>query len=106
MPVGMLKEIEEHAVRTDRSQSYLMQAAWNAARDLLSSMKVDELKKKLEAEGFGSQEQKNQSLNFTKDVLAEMEDFGERLECSQDLLLQAAWVLGRSAIEGLVSSDP
>ena len=105
-PNPMLSEMQNEAVRQDRSLSWIAQTAWVNARLLILSFgSADEMEKATAEPAYAGAEAGNQSLFYSKPMIEEISTEAERLGASKDRLMQAAWVLARSEIAALPSAD-
>jgi len=102
-PESMIQEIQQHAYRTDRSLSYIVQLAWKTAGAAIGGSEYGRVKGLLSA--YEGSDTRKQTLYFTGAMLAEMERESLRLDSSLSLVVQAAFVLAKPTIEGLPDND-
>jgi len=92
-PESMLQEIQQQAVRLDRSLSWCAQYAWTRQRARFADKPTGEI----DQHAFGGEKRK-QTLFFPSDMLAEIQDAAVRLDCSLSWLIQRAWHLTRAEV--------
>jgi uncharacterized small protein (TIGR04563 family) len=105
-PKPMLSEMQDEAVRQDRSLSWIARTAWVSARMLILSFgSADEMEKATAEPAYQGIEAENQSLFYPDPMIEEISTEAERLGASKERIMQAAWVLARSEIAALPSAD-
>lgn len=97
-PQSMLELIEEHAMRTDRSLSNLVQLAFKTTRDQIAAKDRGQLEAAIRR--FDGDSRK-QTLYFPGDLLDAMEAQAARLDSSLSFVAQSAVALARAAILAL-----
>ena len=97
-PESMLDFLQEQAMRTDRSLSYIAQLAFVKTRDAIAAADREKLEsRKRRFDG----ETRKQTLYFPGDMLDAMEAQAARLDCSVSFVAQCAVALARDAILAL-----
>ncbi|MBN2496699.1 MAG: hypothetical protein JXR96_19065 [Deltaproteobacteria bacterium] len=108
LPRSIIDEIQDHAMRIDRSPSWVAARAWEAAREELSGLagqgsvgrRLAEIGRADEA---GRQEH---AMHLPLAVIDEQDKLAAELGSSPSELVHLAWLLGRESISELPSSDP
>jgi len=98
-PEIMLAEIQQAAVRLDRSLSYIVQVAWKHAYAHIHESGYETLGE-LTRKGGGGDKRK-QTLYFPEAMLEEIQDEAVRIDSSLSFVVQAAYVHAREAIAAL-----
>ena len=98
-PESMLREIQTHATRTDRSLSYIVQEAWKLAAAEIAALDNDKLR--AITRPYAISEKVKQSLFFSEEMLNELHALSKRLDTSVSTIVQAAFVLAKPALESL-----
>ena len=97
-PESMLDFLQEHATRTDRSLSYLVQLAFKSTRVAIAAGDREKLEaRKRRFDG----ETRKQTLYFPGDMLDAMDAQASRLDSSVSFVAQSAVALARDAILAL-----
>ena len=97
-PESMLQEIQDQAVRLDRSLSWCVQYAWKRQRDRFAGPLPDEDHGGALAY---SGDKRKQTLIFPTEMLAEIQDAAVRLDHSLSWLIHRAWHWTRAEIAQL-----
>lgn len=95
----VLEEIRAHALRMDRSLSWVVQAAWQQAQERLQALEPDEVP---ETEPG----REAQTVYFPIDALEEIDAMADRLDCSRSRVVDLAWGIARSWMAELPNSTP
>lgn len=108
-PESMLKEIQAHATRTDRSVSNIVQTAWKHAAPQITA--ADRATLAAAIKPFGEtpeddnankdKEKEKEPQFFPNDIAAAMEAQATRLDVPVSFVAQAAFALGKAAIVAL-----
>ncbi len=98
-PASMLRFIQDHATRTDRSLSWIVQRAFMDTRYAIAQSERAKLAAALEA--FSDSDKRKQTLYFPGDMLDAMEKQAKRLDSSLSFVAQCAVALARAAIVAL-----
>ena len=102
-PESMLEEIQDQAVRTDRSLSYIVQFAWTHSQERISSLAREALYDILAP--YRDSPKRKQTLFYPAEMVAAFEAEAGRLDSSMSLPVQAAVALAREAIAALPVND-
>lgn len=91
LPAGIIEDMQETATGSDRSLSYVVQAAWQqASSQIISAASLDEL-----GSGSGTDDQSSQTFFVPVQMVEEVEKKAEEFGCSPGRLIEAAWTLSR-----------
>ncbi|MEO8844100.1 MAG: hypothetical protein ABI591_02685 [Kofleriaceae bacterium] len=96
-PGDMLDFIQQHAVRLDRSLSWIAQYAVKVAK--LSSLDLGQAVVARSAAGLSGGDKRKQTLLFPGSLLQILEDEAARLDCSLSTVAQTAIALAKREIE-------
>ena len=99
LPESMLAFIQEHATRTDRSLSWIVQRAFMDTRYTIAQSEREKLSATLEVLDGGSK--RKQTIYFPGEMLDAIEKQAKRLDCSVSFVAQCAVRLARDAIKAL-----
>jgi len=98
-PHSMLREIQTHAWRTDRSLSYIVQHAWLVAVGEIGTLDGDKMRVLLRP--YALSEKRKQSLFLTDNMINDMHALSKKLETSVSTLIHTAYVLAKPALDML-----
>lgn len=96
-PGPLLDELKRQARRTDRSLSYLVQYAWQSAREQIQGLADREQASKLQVAYPGADKRK-QTLYFPGAMLVEIEAQATRFDSSQSWVVQLACAIASQSI--------
>jgi uncharacterized small protein (TIGR04563 family) len=93
LPAGVIEDMQEAAIGSDRSLSYVVQAAWQqASGQIASAASLDELGS---GTGTDPDNMSSQTLFVPVQMDEEIEKKAEEFGCPPARLIEAAWKLSR-----------
>ena len=96
-PETMLRELQQHAARLDRSMSWVAQKAWEHACAHIREASYEEIST-LRPKGVAMKDNRKQTLFFPEDMLEQIQDEAMRIDSSLSFLVQAAYTYAREMI--------
>ena len=91
LPAGVIEDMQEEATGSDRSLSYVVQAAWQqASARITQAASLDEL-----GAGDDPGEMSSQTVFVPVQMVEEIEKKAGELGCPPARLIEAAWKLSR-----------
>jgi uncharacterized small protein (TIGR04563 family) len=101
-PEDLLVFIQQHATRTDRSMSFMVQLAWKSAYSQIAASDRETLASAIRAyEG----KKAKQSLYYPGAMIQQFAEQAARLDSSESFVVQAAVALARGEFEKLPTVD-